>query len=73
MAASVYSLVDNLPKDAFKNVKKHYAGDKIDLLTQKGVYPYDYMDSSKRLEETQLPPKEAIYSRLNDACISDED
>ena len=30
------------------------------------------MDSPKRLEETRLQPKEAFYSRLNDAGISDE-
>ena len=31
------------------------------------------MDSSERVKETQLPPKEAFYSRLNDEHISDED
>ena len=31
------------------------------------------MDSQKKLKETELPPKEAFYSRLNDKGISDED
>ena len=31
------------------------------------------MNSRERLKETQLPPKEAFYSRLNDEGISDED
>ena len=31
------------------------------------------MDSPKKLKETELPPKEAFYSRLNDEGISDED
>ena len=31
------------------------------------------MNSPERLKETQLPPKEAFYSRLNDGGISDED
>ena len=30
------------------------------------------MNSPERLKETQLPPKEAFYSRLNDEDISDE-
>ena len=30
------------------------------------------MNSPEKLKETQLPPKEAFYSRLNDECISDE-
>ena len=73
MAASLDSLVNNLPKDAFKNVKRYYKGDKLSLLTRKGVYPYEYMNSLEKLKETKLQPKEAFYSRLNDEGISDED
>ena len=73
MAESLDSLVNNLPKDDFNNLKRHYTGDKLSLLTRKGVYPYEYMDSLERLKETQLPPREAFYSRLNDEGISDED
>ena len=40
---------------------------------RKGVYPYEYMDSWVRFEETQLPPKEAFYSKLSDAHFSDGD
>ena len=47
--------------------------DKLTLLTRKGVYPYEYMDTLEKLKETQLPPREAFYSRLNDEGISDED
>ena len=28
---------------------------RLDLLLRKGAYPYDYMDSFERLQETQLP------------------
>ena len=66
MATSLDKLVDNLPKDAFNNVKRYYADDKLSLLTKKCIYPYEYMNLSEKLKETQLPPKEAIYSRLND-------
>ena len=31
------------------------------------------MDSPEKLKETELPPKEAFYSRLNDEGISDGD
>ena len=72
MATSLDKLVDNLPKDAFNNVKRYYADDKLSLLTKKGIYPYEYMNSSEKLKETQLPPKEAFYSRLNDEGISNE-
>ena len=73
MAASLDSLVNNLPKDAFNSVKREYKGKNLELLTRKGVYPYDYMDTPEKLKETELPPKEAFYSRLNDEDISDED
>ena len=72
MATSLDNLVNNLPKDAFKNVKRYYADDKLSLLTGKGVYPYEYMNSPEKLKETKLPPREAFYSRLNDESISDE-
>ena len=72
MATSLDELVDNLPKDAFNNNKRYYADDKNSLLTKKGIYPYEYMNSPEKLKETQLPPKEAFYSRLNDEGFSDE-
>ena len=30
------------------------------LLLRKGVYPYEYMDSWERFDETSLPDKEAF-------------
>ena len=72
MAKSLDKLVNNLSKDAFNNVKRYYAEDKLKLLTRKGIYPYEYMNSPEKLKETQLPSKEAFYSRLNDEGISDE-
>ena len=46
---------------------------KFQLLTRKGVYPYDWMDNAEKLESTCLPPKEAFYNKLNDSHITDED
>ena len=73
MAASLDKLVNNLPKDDFGDLKKHYTGEKFNLLTRKGVYLYEYMDLLEKLKETKLPPKKAFYSRLNGEDISDED
>ena len=46
---------------------------KFILLLRKGVYPYEYMDTWERFDETSLPDKEAFYSRLNREDITDVD
>ena len=43
------------------------------MLTEKGVYPYDYMDSWSKFDEKELPPHECFYSKLAGANISDDD
>ena len=43
------------------------------LLLRKGAYPYECMDSWQRSDETSLPDKEAFYSNLNMADITDVD
>ena len=73
MGDSLENLVNNSPKDAFKSVKREYVDKNLELLTRKGVYPYDYMDTPEKLKETKLPPKEAFDSKLNNEDISDED
>ncbi|XP_065640589.1 uncharacterized protein LOC136073148 [Hydra vulgaris] len=73
MASSLDSLTKNLTKEQCKNVSRYYSGNELNLLLRKGVYPYEWVDSINKLNETQLPPKESFYSRLNDEGISDED
>ena len=58
MSDSLDSLVNNLPEEAFNNIKKYYTGDELNLIKRKGVYPYEYMDSIERFKENKLPLKE---------------
>ena len=46
---------------------------KFVLLLRKGVYPYEYMDSWERFNETSLPSKKSLYSELNLEDISGKD
>ena len=46
---------------------------KIILLLRKGIYPYKYMDSWEKFDETTLPSKDDFYSNLHLEDISDED
>ena len=59
----------------FPNTYKFSNGDlnKFYLLLRKGIYPYEYMDSWKRFNETQLPDKESFYNELNKEGVTDED
>ena len=43
------------------------------LMTWKGVYPYEYMDTFGRFHEPQLPPKDVFYSSLTEEDISEID
>ena len=67
MSSGLESLVQNLTNDGGDSSKTIHTNNRfqnnISSCLRKGVYPYDYMDSSKRLEETQLPPKKAFYSK----------
>ena len=45
----------------------------FELLTRKGVFPYEHVDNMRKLDETELPSKSAFFSQLNDENVSDED
>ena len=45
----------------------------LDLLTDKGVYPYDYMNSFDKFKEKELPNKNAFYSQLTETNIENEE
>ncbi|CAH3171136.1 unnamed protein product [Porites lobata] len=72
LQTSLANLVSNLQPDDFHNTKREFKKN-VDLLTRKGVYPYDYVSSLEKLSETQLPPKEEFYSKLNDEDIIEDD
>ena len=77
MNCSLENLVKNLKASGmenFQNLSKEFPHvESQELLTRKGVYPYDYMDGTDRFTETQLPEKEKFYSQLADEHITDSD
>ena len=64
-------IADSLTLEDFKIIKGFYKD--INLLKQKGFYPYEYIDSLEKLDETQLPPIEAFYSTLKQERIAEEE
>ena len=77
LSASLATLSETLKNagvDKFKHTRRVFENDKqFELMLQKGIYPYTYMDSFDRFSETQLPPKEAFFNDLTDSDIPDED
>jgi hypothetical protein len=57
----------------FKSNWGHLPDEAFNMLTRKGVYPYEYMNSFDKFKETELPPKSKFYNRLAQKHISDAD
>ena len=72
MSSSLDNLTKNLPDDAFKYTQQEFIKEQFNLMKQKGIYPYDYMDSFNKFNETQLPNKKDFFSILNNEHISHE-
>ena len=74
MASRLDSLTSNLVRGGIKLFGfDDYDESQYNLLTRKGIYPYEYMLSWDKFEESQLPPIEAFYSSLNMNNISEDD
>ena len=63
--------MENLPKEELKETVKFF-GEKSNLMTRKGVYPYEFMDGFEKFEK-RLPKQTSFFSRLNQEKVSDED
>ena len=69
------SSLGSLTKNPVRGGKKlfgfeDYSELQYGLLTRKRVYPYEYINSWDRFEETQLPPISAFYSNLTVSSLS---
>ncbi|XP_057337657.1 uncharacterized protein LOC130675808 [Microplitis mediator] len=74
MASSLEKLSSFLSDDDKQITKLHYPDtEQFKLVTRKGVFPYEYIDSIEKLDDKQLPGKDAFYSKLSNDSISDDD
>ena len=74
MDSSLAELADNLPENKFIYTKEYFPNEMhFRLMREKGVYPYDYMDSPEKFNDTQLPKREDFYNLLTVEDISDDD
>ena len=61
LGSSLDSLVKNLGKDNFKCLSQEFDNNVLDLVKQKGFYPYEYINDFEKFKE-KLPSKEKFYS-----------
>jgi len=74
LATSLDNLVKVLRRSGvykFVNIIRHF-GDDDDAYFEKGCYPYENMTDESKLDEIELPPKSAFYSRLVSKDLDDE-
>ena len=63
LSSSLVSLAKNLIKDDFKYLGQEFDNNLLDLVKQKGCYPYEYMSDFENFKE-ELDRKENFYSSL---------
>ena len=57
------TVVKNVGQDDFKYLSQESDNNILDLVKQKGFYPYKYMSDFRKFKE-ELPSKEKFYSSL---------
>ena len=72
MNYSLELLLKNLTDKDFKYLSQEFNGEQLNSVKQKGLYPYEYMDSFEKFFEDKLPDRCEFYSSLKDGCISEE-
>ena len=74
MSSSLDSLVNNLAKGDHKFWGfEEYSDKQCELLIRKGIYPYEYIDSWDKFNETRLPSKDSFYSNLYMSGVGDKE
>ena len=71
MNSSLEKLVKNLSDNDFKYLTEEFGSKNLELLKQKGAYPYEYVDSFKRFSEEELRDKKCSYSSVKDGIAGD--
>ncbi len=72
MSSSLDSLAKNLTKQQFKETISHFGIDKIDLVSKKGIFCYEYITDWNKLDEQSLPPIQQFYSSLTNSDITQQ-
>lgn len=73
MSSSLDRLVKSTKKEDLKITRAHFKTDEqFNLMAQKGVYPYEYMNDWCKFNKRKPPKKSKFYSSLENKHITDE-
>ena len=64
MNSSLDSLVKILSDNDFGCLSEEFSGKVLRLVKQKGVYPYEYVDSFRTFFENKLPDRSKFFNSL---------
>ena len=72
MNSSLDKPVKNLSDDDFKYLTEEFGSKNLELLKQKGAYPYEYMGSFERFNEKKLPDRKCFFSSTKKGKIGED-
>ena len=73
MNSSLDKLGKNLLNEDFKYLVEEFASESLEILKQKGAYPYKYMNSFKRFNEEKLRARKYFFSSTKKEKIDNND
>ena len=72
LSSSLDSSVKNLNKDNCKYLSQEFDNNVLDLVKQKGFYPYEYISDFEKFKE-EIPSKKKFHILLIDRNIRDKE
>ena len=72
MNSSLDKLVKNMSDKDFKYLVEEFGSKNLELLKQKGAYPYEYINSYERFNEEKLPAKKYFFNLTKKGKISND-
>jgi hypothetical protein len=71
LPSSLETLVSNLAKQGEEkfDILSQCFGEKSKFLLQKGIYPYEFVDSWSKFEQETFPKRREFYSSVKDETV----
>ena len=72
MNFSLDKLVKNLSDEYLKYLVKEFGSKNLEILKQKGAYPYEYKNNFERFNEKKLPARKQFFSSTKKGKTDDD-